>query len=86
VHGSSAFFNIVALDNLIVPKVSDFFFFVFLRLFEIRGYLLKIKGAFILVTVGHNLIAASRGVLGLLLELEIGDGLGSKVHLDRWLV
>jgi len=76
--------NVVAFDNLVVPEVLNFALLVLLRLAQVGGNFLQIQSAVSLVTIRHELSAIT--AYGCLLELEVGDGLRSEVHLDRRLV
>lgn len=82
--GHAALFHVVALDNLIVPEVLNLALLVFLRLAQVGGHFLQVQSAILLITVGHELGAGATMVD--LLELEVGDGLRSEVHLDGRLV
>ena len=55
-----------------------------MRLTQVGLNLLQVQSSILLVTVGHEL--GSSATMVDLLELEVGDGLRSQVHLDRGLV
>lgn len=79
-QGHASLLHVVALDNLVVPEVLDFTLLVLLRLAEVGGNFLQIQSAVSFITVCHKLSTVTG--FGRVLEFEVGDGLGSQVHLD----
>lgn len=79
-HGDAALFDVVALDDLVVPEISDFLLFILLRRPQVGSHLLQVQSTIGLITVSHELV--STVALIPWLELEVGDGLRGQVHLD----
>ena len=81
-HGHTLLLNIVAFDDFVVPEVANFPLFILLGLAQVYRHLLEVESAIGFVTIGHQLDAVL-GALVTLLELEVGNCLGGKVHLNR---